>query len=183
MRGVLEDATMSYVVGAYSSAQSEDGRIRYFYPATVFYSYDNPITSSILEVGPAAPIPRFLTEDDEDILSTGSIAWTVEYPKNVDFYQLTVTMYSSAGRQLLYQFYLPGSATSAEFPTYHKWPDDNSGQLYIQLTAYKSIRDGFDFNLFSTAELRYNYIHSSASETLVIQQNREPAQRQSPSDD
>ena len=170
LSGVLEDATISHVVGAYSSGLSNTGQIRYYYPATVFYSYDNPISQTILDVGPAAPIPRFLTDSSEDILSTGTIAWTVEYPQNVDFYQITVTMYSSAGQRLLYQFYLPGSATSAEFPTYHKWPADHSGQLYIQITAYKSIRNGFDFNRFSTAELRYNYIHSSASETLSIQQ-------------
>ena len=41
--------------------------------------------------------------------------------------------------------------------------------LYIQLTAYKSVREGFDFNLFSTAELRYNYIHSSAYVTRSFQ--------------
>ena len=177
LRGVLEDATMAHIVGAYTSNLLDNGQLQYYYPATVFYSYNNPITSSVIEVGPAAPIPQFLTTDSEDILETGTISWKVEYPKNVDFYQLTVTMYSSAGRRLLYQFYLPGSATSAEFPTWQTWPDDNSGQLYIQLTAYKSIRSGFDFNLFSTAELRYNYIHSSASETLVINQwqlNAEP---------
>ena len=172
LRDTLEDAKFSFNVGAYSSIEHEDGRFQYFYPATVFYSENNSLSESPLEVGPAAPIPQFLTKDTDDILNTGTISWKVEYPQNVDFYQLTVTLYSSAGRRLLYQFYLPGSATTAEFPTWQNWPEDNSGVIYVQITSYKSIRNGFDFNRFSTAELRYNYIHSSASETMVIYQKQ-----------
>lgn len=164
----LSDMEFAYVVGAYTLINPGSGSLAYTSPSTVFYSYNNPPNQDLIEVGPAAPIPVFVTPDTENVLKTGRIAWTVEYPENVDFYAMTIRLYSYGNSVLLYQFYLPGSATTAEFVPYHTWPADKSGQLYIQLTAYKSIRSGFDFNLFSTAELRYNYIHSSASSTLVI---------------
>lgn len=161
LRGDLSDADFAVSVGAYTNGG---------YPATVFYAYDIKPTDGIIEVGPAAPIPIFLTPPTEDILETGKLSWKVEYPENVDFYVMTIRMYSTThGGHLLYQFYLPGSATTAEFPKIYQWDKDGNGQIYIQLTAYKSIRNGFDFNLFSTAELRYNYIHSSAYATLSIQ--------------
>lgn len=161
LRGDLSDANFAVSVGAYTNGS---------YPATVFYAYDITPKDEIIEVGPAAPIPIFLTPPTEDILETGKLSWKVEYPENVDFYVMTVRMYSTThGGHLLYQFYLPGSATTAEFPKIYQWDKDGNGQIYIQLTAYKSIRSGFDFNLFSTAELRYNYIHSSAYATLSIQ--------------
>lgn len=160
-RNALQDASLALTVGAYTNGG---------YPASVFYKYHVIPSDTTLEVGPAAPIPVLVTPSDEDILSTGRLAWSVEYPQNVDFYALTMRMYSSQNNgDLLYQIYLPGTATSAEFPTVYSWPDDKSGMLYIQLTAYKSVREGFDFNLFSTAELRYNYIHSSAYVTRSFQ--------------
>ena len=165
LRNELAEATYAIAAGAYTNMG---------YPASVFYAYDVLPQETPIEVGPAAPIPVFLTPTTEDILSTGKIAWKVEHPENVDFYEMTIRMYSSEPSKLLWQFYMPGTATTAEFPLIHQWPADMSGQVYIQLTAYKSIREGFDFNLFSTGDLRHNYIHSSAYATLFI---RDPAKQ------
>ena len=165
----LEDMSFAYVVGAYTLIYPDSDSLAYTSPATVFYSYNNPPHQDLIEVGPAAPIPVFVTSENEDVLKTGRVAWTVEYPQNVDFYAMTIRLYSSGKSNLLYQFYLPGTATTAEFVPYHAWPEnDPNAVIYVQLTAYKSIRSGFDFNLFSTAELRYNYIHSSTTSTLVV---------------
>lgn len=158
----LSEATFAFTVGAYTDMAS---------PSTVFNEYNVIPSEQTLEVGPAAPIPVFHTQETEDILKTGNIQWSVEYPQNVDFYSLVIRSYSSAGANLLYQFYLPGNATSAEFPTIYQWKEDKSEQLYISLTAYKSVREGFDFNRFTTGDTRWNYIHSSASSSLII---REP---------
>ncbi len=161
----LAESTFAMTVGAYTNMSS---------PSTVFNVYEVIPSDETLEVGPAAPIPVFHTQTTEDILKTGNIQWSVEYPQNVDFYSLVVRSYSTAGTRLLYQFYLPGNATSAEFPTIFKWQDDKSEQLYVSLTAYKSVREGFDFNKFSTGDTRWNYIHSSASASLVI---RDPSKQ------
>ncbi len=159
LRDTLSESSFAITAGAYTDMN---------YPASIFYAYDVKPDGKTLEVGPAAPIPVFRTTNTEDILKTGVIQWSVEYPQNVDFYAMTIQSYSSAGSHLLYQFYLPGKATSAEFPSVFSWAEDHSEQLYITLTAYKSVREGFDFNLFSTGDVRYNYIHSSASANLVI---------------
>ena len=155
----LSESSFAFTVGAYTNMSS---------PSTVFNAYEVIPSDETLEVGPAAPIPVFRTQTTEDILKTGNIQWSVEYPQNVDFYSLVVRSYSTAGSHLLYQFYLPGNATSAEFPTVYNWQEDKSEQLYISLTAYKSVREGFDFNKFSTGDTRWNYIHSSASTSMVI---------------
>ena len=159
LRDELAEATYAIAAGAYTNMG---------YPASVFYEYGVKPQNTPIEVGPAAPIPIFLTPTTEDILNTGKLAWKVEHPENVDFYEMTIRMYSSQGARLLWQFYMPGTATTAEFPRIHQWPDDISGQIYVQITAYKSIREGFDFNKFSTGDLRHNYIHSSAYATLFI---------------
>ena len=157
----IDDANFSINVGAYTNGA---------YPASVYTAERVVQTNETLQVGPAVPIPVFKTESTTDVLKSGIIQWQVEYPQNVDYYVLNVRMYSSQNSgDLIYQAYLPGSATSAELPPIYSWPADNSGQLYIQITAYKSTRSGFDFNKFSTSELRYNYVHSSAYATLIIQ--------------
>lgn len=157
----IDDANFSINVGAYTNGA---------YPASVYTAERVVQTNETLQVGPAVPIPVFKTESTTDVLKSGIIQWQVEYPQNVDYYVLNVRMYSSQNSgDLIYQAYLPGSATSAELPPVYSWPTDNSGQLYIQITAYKSTRSGFDFNKFSTSELRYNYVHSSAYATLIIQ--------------
>lgn len=161
LRDTLEDASFAVSVGAYTNYSS---------PSTVFYEYNVTLQETPIEVGPAAPIPRFQTTNTENVLKTRQILWNVEYPQNVDMYALSLRMYGTgeAGYRPYAQFYLPGSATSAELPPNLAWPETGNGTLYIQLTAYKSVRNGFDFNLFSTAELRYNYIHSSATSSLAI---------------
>lgn len=169
LRAELYDASFEISVGAYT-----DGG----YPATVLSTDNVTYSDKTLEIGPAVPLPKFLTRDSEDILHTGKLEWSVEYPQNVDYYAITIRMYSMLhSGDLLFQAYLPGSATTFEFPQIYAWPEDGSGQIYIQLIAYKSVRQGFDFNLFSTAELRYNYIHSSAYTTLII---RDPAAQTAP---
>lgn len=156
----IDDAKFTLNVGAYTNGS---------YPASVYGAERVVLTNETLEVGPAVPIPVFTTDETSDVLKTGIIQWQVEYPKNVDYYVLAVRMYSSQNSgDLFYQAYLPGTATSAELPRVYSWPADNSGQLYIQLTAYKSIRSGFDFNKFSTSELRHDYVHSSAYTTLIV---------------
>ncbi len=160
LRDTIADAHFAYSVGAYTNMG---------YPATVFYEYDTLPSETPLEVGPAAPIPVFITKPYDDVLAQGVISWTIEHPQNVDFYSLVMRDYRSSGMVLVNQAYLPGTATSFEFPkgVYH-WAEDHSSRLYISLTAYKSVREGFDFNRFSTGDTRYNYIHSSANSTLMV---------------
>ena len=159
LRDSIADAHFAYSVGAYTNMG---------YPATVFYEYDTLPSETPLEVGPAAPIPVFVTKPYDDVLSQGVVSWTIEHPQNVDFYSLVMRDYRSSGVVLVNQAYLPGSATSFEFPKVYQWAEDHSSRLYISLTAYKSVREGFDFNRFSTGDTRYNYIHSSANTTLVV---------------
>ncbi len=159
LRDSLSESSFAITAGAYT-----DGG----YPASVFYEYNVVPDGSTLEVGPAAPIPVFYTKSTDDILATGVVSWSVEHPENVDFYAMTIRSYGPKGSNLIWQFYMPGNATSAEFPKVYSWPEDHSETLYIQLTAYKSIREGFDFNKFSTGDTRHNYIHSSATSTLMI---------------
>ena len=163
LRDTISDADFTFVVNAVYNAAS--GTPAYSY----FYQYNVIPDGSMLEVGPTVSRPTFLTSDADDILKTGFIAWKIANPEFVDFYSMTVRLYASGRSDLLYQFYLPGSATTAEFPTLFEWPQEEGyKQLIVQLTAYKSVRNGFDFNKFSTGDLRYNYIESSATANLVI---------------
>ena len=160
LRDTIEDAHFAFTVGAYTNMG---------YPSTVFYEYDRLPSDTPIEVGPAAPIPVFITKPYDDILEQGVVSWTIEHPQNVDFYSLVMRDYRSSGMVLVNQAYLPGTATSFEFPKgVYQWAEDHSSRLYISLTAYKSIREGFDFNRFSTGDTRYNYIHSSANTTLIV---------------
>ncbi|GEM_PF-2272232 len=163
LRDTIADANFTFVVNAvYNASQNTPSY-------TYFYQYNVIPDGSMLEVGPTVSRPTFLTTDSDDILKTGFIAWKIANPEFVDFYALTVRLYASGRSDLLYQFYLPGSATTAEFPTLFEWPkEEGYKQLIVQLTAYKSVRNGFDFNKFSTGDLRYNYIESSATANLVI---------------
>lgn len=156
----IEDAHFAFSVGAYTNMGN---------PSTVFYEYDRLPSEAPIEVGPAAPIPVFITKPYDDVLAQGVVTWTIEHPQNVDFYSLVMRDYRSSGMVLVNQAYLPGTATSFEFPKgVYEWAEDHSSRLYISLTAYKSIREGFDFNRFSTGDTRYNYIHSSANSTLMV---------------
>lgn len=162
LNGAIDDADFTLQVGAYTNGH---------YPATIFSAENIVHTSETLEVGPAVPIPVFATQSETDIFASGIVEWRVEYPQNVDYYVVIMRMYSSSqSGDVVFQAYLPGSATSVELPPALQWPSDNSGQLYIQLYAYKSVRSGFDFDIFTTSELRYNYVHSSAYATLAVSQ-------------
>ncbi len=162
LNGAIDDADFTLQVGAYTNGH---------YPATIFSAENVVHTSETLEVGPAVPIPVFLTQSATDVFASGVVEWRVEYPQNVDYYVVIMRMYSSSqSGDVVFQAYLPGSATSVELPPALQWPSDNSGQLYIQLYAYKSVRSGFDFDIFTTSELRYNYVHSSAYATLTVSQ-------------
>ena len=179
-RDELADAKLALTVGAYTD---------YGYPASVFSESNITPSEEPIELGPAAPIPKILTQQG-DILKSGQILWSVEYPQNVDFYALTVYMRNYEvgannrlfleSSNLLAQLYLPGTATHAEFPTNFEWPDSGNGQLQIRLVAYKSIRDGFDFNLFSTGELRFTYIHSSAESSITVLQPKPQTSQETP---
>ncbi len=159
LRDELAESSFEITAGAYTNMN---------YPASVFNEYNVKPTPETIEVGPAAPIPVFLNTTNNDIMKEGVLSWKVEYPENVDFYALTIRGYNPRGTRLIWQFYLPGNATSAEFPPVYEWPTEYQETLYIQLTAYKSVRENFDFDKFSTGDTRYNYIHSSATSSMAI---------------
>lgn len=156
-RDALAEASLSLSVGAYTNFAS---------PSTVVYHYNVPLSTKTFEAGPAAPLPVFITKPEENVLKTGKIAWRTEHPENVDFYSINIRHNDVSQSRILWQIYLPGSATTAELPILDNLP--LSGQLYINLTAYKTVINGYDFNHFSTTDLRHNYIVSSAWAGLNI---------------
>lgn len=148
------------------------------------YSYDIEKNNTTVEVGPIVSLPIFdlLPEDNYYTTSTstvlhngngfmkrGRITWHTPRPEYVDFYALTIRGYYSNSTELLWQFYLPGNATSAEFPALdYTRNNEQPRYVYITLTAYKSIFEVYDFNQFSTLDTKAAYVDSSASTTLYI---------------
>ena len=160
------------------------------------YSYDVPKTGTTVEVGPVVSMPVFDPLPDENyhktatntvmhngeaLLRRGVITWKTPHPEHVDFYAVTIRGYYAASTKLLWQFYLPGNATSIEFPERDYLYDNASpNYIYVTLTAYKSIFDAYDFNAFSTLDTKSAYVDSSASTSLYIPWETYPAPSSDP---
>ncbi len=159
------------------------------------YSYDVSKDESTVEIGPIVSWPRLDRLPDENyfrqegverthnaraLLERGIVTWSVDHPEYVDFYDMTIRGYyyiknsngvvMAVDKQLLWQFYLPGNATSAEFAPRDYAREDGSEPeyIYITLTAYKTIRNGYDFNQFTTLDTKNYYIDSAISTTLYV---------------
>lgn len=162
LRGDLEGCYFSVITGAYTNNTS---------PSAVVYDYEVYPSNEILPQGPVMGIPLFENASPESILKQGSLSWKIENPQNVDYYSISIRLYTNKMSKLLWQFYLPGSASSIEFPAQNIDLSDESityASIYLGIMAYKSARQGYDFNLFSTMDLRYNYVLSSSSNYLNI---------------
>ncbi len=159
LRAALEGCYFTVITGAYTN---------YSNPSSVVYDYSVFPSSQTLAMGPVMGIPIFESNSIDSILSQGFLSWSIENPHNVDYYSLSIHQYTNKGSKLLWQFYAPGSASSVEFlPQELQLDDDLSyASLYVSISAYKSKRQGYDFNLFSTLDLRYNYVLSSSHNSM-----------------
>jgi len=176
LRGQLEGASLALQTYLYRDS---------VYTGT-FYSYGIDKNDNPVEVGPLVSLPKFDVLPDENyytvndnqktlhngkaFMKRGRVTWSVEHPEYVDFYALTIRGYYSGSNQLLWQFYLPRNATSAEFmgDRDYQFEGVDPSAIYVTLTAYKSLRDGYDFNSFSTLDMKYSVVDSSASTSMYM---------------
>ncbi len=177
LRGQLEGATLALQTYLYRDEVYSGS----------FNSYGIEKTDSPIEIGPLVSLPKLDTLPAENYYSAnegqqttlhngkgfmkrGRITWSVEHPEHVDFYALAIRGYYPGSNQLLWQFYLPGNATSAEFIGDRDYTFEGSEPtaVYVTLTAYKSLRDGYDFNSFSTLDTKHTLVDSSASTSIYI---------------
>ena len=176
LRGSLAEATLALQTSLY---------VDNAYRGTI-YSYDIDKNDTTIEVGPIVSLPVFDRLPDENyyvtatntvlhngeaFLRRGILTWHTPRPEYVDFYAVTIRGYypSYSDPQLLWQFYLPGNATSIEFPQRdYTFNNELPHYIYVTLTAYKSIFAAYDFNAFSTLDTKSAYVDSSASTSLYL---------------
>lgn len=180
LRGPLEGTSLALQTQLYFDASYSGS----------FYSYNVEKTDTPVEVGPLVSLPKFDTLPEEfyyasagnqtslhngkALMQRGSITWSVKNPEYVDFYELTIKGYFNAyGTMLFWQSYMPGNATSVEFPDREDYTVEGQEPtgILVTLTAYKSLRDGYDFNSFSTLDTKYSSVDSSAATSLYIPWN------------
>ena len=93
----------------------------------------------------------------------------IKKQENVDYYSILIRQVAHYNYQDLWQFYLPGSATSLDFPPMTLDLEPYSTfSIFVSISAYTSAFKGYDFNYFSTMDLRSAYLKSSGYNYMYI---------------
>jgi hypothetical protein len=162
LTGEFQD--MSYMIQGISVAA--DGG----YPqSTIILDTLRDFTAPI-EMAPMMPIPRMVTPLDNTTLQDGHVEWNINNRDDIDMYGVYLFKPAFPQPQLIWQIFLPGSATGFDLPQFTGLtgaPPRHTGQTYMLINAIKMNYDGFDFDDFTWRDSS-SANHRSWSESLII---------------
>lgn len=162
-----EFADMSYMLQGISVAIGAQGAD---YPQSTIVLEDVQDFTAPIEMSPMMPVPQMVTPLDGTTMQGNHVEWTIANRDTIDMYSVSLFKPAFPQPQLIWQIFLPGSATGFDLPAFtglEGAPPRHTGETYMLINAVKIAYPNFDFNQFTWRDSQ-SANHRSWSESLVI---------------